>query len=209
MALGNLGLHKLESYRTMEGHYQNSFFLKRNYLNYLIFPPQEVNLFKDIFISKGGVGKQIVTSKDQLNHGCNQTFTTFGAAAVFLKKSTLNHVKSSTLKKFKTELWGEDFYDQDFDLSPFEQSNLNWFRIYHQGKYFLVTDENIILKKGAWIQNPNHPIHEEDKRLLEELLEKQSFKIDYLIPRLHDGEFYLQKLNSLLFREKLSHYLKT
>ena len=78
MSLNNLELHKLESYKTLEGVYLNSFFLKRDYLNYLIFPPGHVALFKDFFLAKGGVGKQIITSPDQINLGCAQTFKTFG-----------------------------------------------------------------------------------------------------------------------------------
>ena len=44
MGLKNLGLHKLESYKTLEKFYLNSFFIQRDYLNYIIFPPGHVSL---------------------------------------------------------------------------------------------------------------------------------------------------------------------
>ena len=47
-------------------------------------------LFKDFFEAKGGVGKQLLTNKDQINLGCEQTFNLFGASVVLLSGETID-----------------------------------------------------------------------------------------------------------------------
>ncbi|MAW07547.1 MAG: hypothetical protein CME61_04615 [Halobacteriovoraceae bacterium] len=206
MSLNNLELHKLESYKTLEGVYLNSFFLKRDYLNYLIFPPGHVALFKDFFLAKGGVGKQIITSPDQINLGCAQTFKTFGAAAVLLKEGHIGQIFPKDLETLRVELWGNDFFDKDINFEAFEKTCLNWFIINHKGKNLLITDEKVIMNHQGWKHNPRYPITHSDKLLLEDFAQNdfvRKFKIDYLIPRCHTGEFYLQKISADSFKENI------
>ncbi len=209
MALKNIGLHKLESYRTMEGYFLNSYFLKRDFLNYLIFPPYHVALYKDIFLSKGGVGRQLISSPGQINHGCASTFSTFGASVVLFDASDAREITSEKLSTLKVDFWGEDFFDKDIIFSPFESTSLRWFRLLHQGKYFLVTDEKLIAHFSGWKQNSAYPLTEEEKNFLREFPIDNDFKVDYLIPRCHDGEFYLKKLTPKTLKENLDTFLKT
>ena len=206
MSLNNLNIHKLESYKTLEGVYLNSFFLKRDYLNYLIFPPGHVALFKDFFLAKGGVGKQIITSPDQINLGCSQTFKTFGASAVLLNEDQINQIFPGDLETLKIEFWGNEFFDKDINFKTFENSSLNWFIINHRGKNLLITDEKVIMNHQGWKCNPRYPLLQIDKDLLEDLIDSdfvKKFKIDYLIPRCHTGEFYLQKISTDSFKENI------
>ena len=69
MVLINIGVHKLESYKNNQGIFENSYFVHRPYLNYVIFSPNSTEIFYDYFESKGGVGKQIFTNVGQINHG--------------------------------------------------------------------------------------------------------------------------------------------
>ena len=209
MGLTNLALHKLESYRTMDGYYLNSFFIKRDYCNYLLFPPYHVELYKDIFLSKGGVGRQLITNPGQLNFGCEKTFNTFGASAVLFKTEQARDVSTEQLKVLKVDFWGEDFFDKDIIFTPFNESSLNWFRLLHQGKYFLITDEKLIAHHQGWKQNKTNPLTEEEKNFLREFPIDKDFKIDYLIPRCHDGEFYLQKLTQQSIVENINIFLNS
>ena len=209
MSLKNIGLHKLESYRTMDGYYLNSFFIKRDFLNYLIFPPYHVALYKDIFMSKGGVGRQLITSVHQINHGCAQTFATFGASVVLFNSNEAKELSSEQLVSLKVDFWGEDFFDKDIIFEPFENTSLKWFRLLHQGKYYLITDEKLIAHFSGWKQNKKFPLTEEEKNFLREFPIGENFKIDFLIPRCHDGEFYLKKLTPKTILENLNIFLDT
>ena len=203
MGLNNLGLHKLESYKTLEKFYLNSFFIQRDYLNYIIFPPGHVSLFKDFFEAKGGVGKQLLTNKEQINLGCEQTFSLFGASVVLLSGETLDFDP-----KLKIEHYGESYFEKDLIEVPFKSVNLGWFRFYQQGKYFLVTDEKLIQTVDGWLRNPSYPLTVEQENFLKHYEFDESFKVDYLVPRCHVGEFYLQRIsNGLGLQAELKKYI--
>jgi len=148
-----------------------------------------------MFIAKGGIGKQIITHQNQLNLGCAQVFKYFGASAVFLREEALSKSETDLTSQLKTEVMGESFFDHDIITTYFEETNIHWFRIYHQGKYFLVTDESIIFHNDGWKMNPASPISSSDRKKIINLLSENEFKVDYLMPRCHDGEFYLSKLD--------------
>ena len=79
---------------------------------------------------------------------------------------------------------------------PFKSVNLGWFRFIQQGKYFLVTDEKLILTVDGWLRNPSFPLTVEQENLLKHYEFGKDFKVDYLVPRCHVGEFFLQRIQN-------------
>ena len=82
MVLINIGVHKLESYKNNAGLFENSYFIHRPYLNYLIFSPNSIEIFYEYLNSKGGVGKQIYTNATQITHSTTKIFNKYGASVL-------------------------------------------------------------------------------------------------------------------------------
>lgn len=198
MVLINIGVHKLESYKNNDGIFENSYFIHRPYLNYVIFSPNSTELFYDYFNSKGGVGKQIFTHHKQISHSQAKIFNKYGAAVLLTNPTKQPHNNS-----YKCEYYGEDFSDKDIIYPWDNPKELHWFILTQKGKNFLVTDEHLILNDGVWSPNPSLHYNEEKIRDIEEVL---NHKIDYLLPRMHSGEFYLQKTPYNELKKQITHF---
>ena len=198
MVLINIGVHKLESYKNSDGVFENSFFLQRPYLNYLIYSPRSIEMFYDYFSSKGGVGKQIYTNASQVIHSSHKAFNKYGASALITnpKKQTFN-------PDLKIEYYGEDFIDKDIEYPWKSDHDLHWFIIRQKNKNFLITDEHIILSEHGWQPNPKYTYDDHKVKLIEDI---QKCKIDYLLPRNHVGDFYLQKMNKNSIKDSIQYF---
>ena len=185
MVLINIGVHKLESYKNSEGLFENSYFIHRPYLNYLIFSPHSAEIFYDYFNSKGGVGKQIFTNKRQLGFGPGKIWNKYGASVLMT-----NPDEKVSNKEYKTEYFGIDFTDKDIIYPWKSPEDLHWIILTQRGKKFLVTDEHLILDNDVWTPNPKFQFSDKKVKDIKDILDHD---FDYLLPRLHSGEFFLQK----------------
>ena len=185
MVLINIGVHKLESYKNNQGIFENSYFVHRPYLNYVIFSPNSTEIFYDYFQSKGGVCKQIFTHSSQINHGPAKIWNKFGASVLLT-----NPTKQPASADYKCEYLNVDFSDKDIIYPWDDPKELHWFILTQRDKRFLITDEHLILNNGDWLPNPKLHYNETKIRYIKEIL---NHDFDYLLPRLHEGEFYLQK----------------
>jgi len=199
MVLINLGVHKLESYKNNQGIFENSYFIHRPYLNYLIFSPKSTEMFYDYFNSKGGVGKQLFTNVGQIGHSQAKIFTKYGASVL------LTNPKGSDFNpNFKTEFYGQDFADKDISFPWKKPESLYWFILSQKEKNFLIVDEHIIIKEGEWFPNIEFDYSDEMIRDISAILDHD---IDYVLPRLHSGDFYLQKLSKSSLQEKVHNFI--
>lgn len=199
MVLINIGVHKLESYKNSKGIFENSYFIHRSYLNYVIFAPQSTEIFYDYFASKGGVGKQIFTDASQINHAPGKIFNKFGASVLMT-----NPKKMPPNAAYKLEYFGEDFVDKDICYPWDKPDEMHWFFIHQRGKKFLVTDENLIVDDGDWLPNPEKSYSESKIKHIRDIL---NIDFDYLLPRLHKGEFFLQSTPQKIVREKIDQFI--
>ena len=200
MALINIGVHKLESYKNSQGLFENSYFIHRAYLNYLIFSPRSTEMFYDYFMSKGGIGKQIYTDHVQTHFGTGKIFDKFGATALITNPATVNKTES-----FKIEYYGKDFSDVDITYPWDAPHELHWYIINQKGKKFLVTDEHLILSENTWYPNPKCSYSPEKIDHINDLV---YMEFDYLLPRLHTGDFILQNISSNKPKEFISNFNK-
>lgn len=199
MVLINLGVHKLESYKNNLGIFENSYFIHRPYLNYLIFSPTSTEIFYDYFNSKGGVGKQLFTNVGQIGHSQAKIFTKYGASVLLT-----NPTGQEFNPKFKTEYYGLDFIDKDITYPLQNLDGLHWFILNQKEQNFLIIDENIIVKNGEWFPNPE--FYYDDKKIgeIKAILDHQ---IDYVLPRLHFGDFNLKKNSKGALESKIQSFI--
>lgn len=217
MVLENFGIHKLESFpkKGLFGsvhYYLNSFFIKRNYLNYTLFSPFEFNHLKDFIYNKGGIGKQLHTSTLQFNKSTESFFNIFGSSAVILDPHYFPPDKEDqTLEAqaVRIENWGEDFFDDDIIIDLKSQIQKNWFTLSHRGKKFLVTDESIIFTEEGWVPNrdyQNFDVAPDNPEIMFKALSKLS--LDYHIPRCHKGTYRMQNLTPSKLEKNINFYSK-
>ena len=199
MVLINIGVHKLESYKNIQGLYENSYFVHRSYLNYLIFTPNSTEIFYDYFNSKGGVGKQILTGPQQFGNASGKIFNKYGASVLLTNPKKRPHRSS-----FKLEYYGVDFMDKDITYLSEKPKELHWVILNQRGKKFLITDENLILKDGTWWPNPEMKYSSDKVEEINNIL-KNDF--DYLLPRLHQGEFHLQRTPKDTIEQNIQNFM--
>ena len=217
MELNNFGIHKLESFPKKGfwgkvNYYLNSFFIKRDYLNYTLFSPFDFHHLHDFFMNKGGIGKQLFTSTGQFNKSTESFFNIFGSSAVILDPHYFppsNEDKTLESLGLKIENWGEDFYDVDIIIDLKSKINKNWFTLYHRGKRFLITDESIIFTEKGWIPNSDYRTFDsgpENPDLILQVLSKMS--LDYHIPRCHRGTYRMQNITPSKLEKNINYYSK-
>lgn len=107
--MNNLGIHQISFQE-----YYSSYFVPRNYGNYLFFS----ELFKGghdaFFKSKGGLYKQFVASSDPSTSAMQELFVKFGCSAVSLKSEERFELK------LRWERWPDDFYDDQVEFFWFD-----------------------------------------------------------------------------------------
>ena len=105
---------------------------------------------------------------------------------------------------YKCEYYGVDFTDKDIIYPWDNPKELHWFILTQRGKRFLITDEHLILKDGVWTPNPELEYNDEKVKDIEDVLKHE---VDYLLPRLHEGEFYLQQIPEPELKKQIDNFI--
>lgn len=146
MELNNSGIHTIMFSLDQKGDRGiASFFIPRNYGNYLFFGGPFSANDHDFFYSKGGIYKQFYTNKEQLGTFTGKIFDKYGAYIVFGNEELV-------FLDAPSEKFGKEFFDRDMQVISHGDGNF-WYLIKQKNKTYLIVDDHVILHGGELFPN--------------------------------------------------------